>query len=62
MTDLVDYAMPLMIIEKTAKKVHDLCLDKKFYDATIELSELDFQAAILRKNLIAMQIEENKRT
>lgn len=56
--EITDYAMPLMIIEKQTKKVHDLCLDKQYMKAAEELISMEYQLALLRKNLIAMQLEK----
>lgn len=61
MNEIVDYAMPLMQIEKLTKKVHDLCLDKRYLDAANEIVSIEYQAAILRENLISMQVKEVKR-
>lgn len=58
MTELIDYAMPLMIIEKQTKKVHDLCLEKKYLQAAEELTQIEYSVYLLRKNLIAMQLEK----
>lgn len=30
---IIDYAMPLMAIERMARQAHDLCLEKNFQDA-----------------------------
>lgn len=57
MNDIVDYAMPLMKMENLLRMIHDLCLDKKYKEAGIEIWNIEHQAAQLRKNLIAMDLE-----
>lgn len=38
--DLVDYAYPTMMAERCLKRVHDLCLDKRYKDAQDEAKKV----------------------
>lgn len=59
--DIVDYAMPLMNIERLARQAHDMCLEKN-YDAAIELAlKLRVEARILEASLAIMQSKANQR-
>jgi len=59
MTDLIDYAAPMMRIETLLKDMHNLLLDNKF-DQAIELSPvITTEARLLQHTLILMR--ENKR-
>jgi hypothetical protein len=59
MTELIDYAAPMMRIETLLKDMHNLLLDNKF-DQAIELSPvITTEARLLQHILILMR--ENKR-
>jgi len=59
MTDLIDYAAPMMRIETLLTDMHNLLLDNKF-DQAIELSPvITTEARLLQHILILMK--ENKR-
>lgn len=59
MTDLIDYAAPMMRIERLLKDLHNLLLDNKF-DEAIELSPvITTEAKLLHNTLVLMR--ENKR-
>ena len=59
MTELIDYAAPMMRIERLLKDLHNLLLDNKF-DEAIELSPvITTEAKLLHNTLILMR--ENKR-
>jgi hypothetical protein len=59
MTELIDYAAPMMRIETLLKDMHNLLLDNKF-DQAIELSPvITTEARLLQHTLILMR--ENKR-
>ena len=59
MTELIDYAAPMMRIETLLKDMHNLLLDNKF-DQAIELSPvITTEARLLQHTLILMK--ENKR-
>jgi hypothetical protein len=59
MTELIDYAAPMMRIERLLKDLHNLLLDDKF-DEAIELSPvITAEAKMLHNTLVLMK--ENKR-
>ena len=59
MTELIDYAAPMMRIERLMKDLHNLLLDNKF-DEAIELSPvITAEVKMLHNTLILMK--ENKR-
>lgn len=55
---LVDYAMPLMKMEALMREIHDLCLEKKYGEASQYINSLEFEAALLRKNLHQMELAQ----
>jgi hypothetical protein len=61
--EIVDYAMPLMNIERMAKQVHELCLENN-YEAAEELTlKLGVEARVLSATLALMQNKDTiKRT
>jgi hypothetical protein len=59
MTELIDYAAPMMRIERLLRDLHDLLLDGKF-DEAIELSPvITTESKLLQNTLVLMK--ENKR-
>jgi hypothetical protein len=57
--DLIDYAAPMMRIERLLRDLHDLLLDGKF-DEAIELSPvITTESKLLQNTLVLMK--ENKR-
>lgn len=59
MNDLIDYAAPMMRIERLLKEMHNLLLDNKF-DEAIELSPvITTEAKLLHNTLVLMK--ENQR-
>lgn len=59
--EIIDYAMPLMNIERMAKDIHQLCLDED-YEAASELAlRLGAEARILTAVLAIMQNKETLR-
>lgn len=59
--EIVDYAMPLMNIERLARECHDLCLNKD-YEAANELAlKVGVEARILSASLAIMQGKETSR-
>lgn len=57
-TDIVDYAMPLMNIERLAKEVHQLCLKNKFGTAEDIAVLLLTEVRILQSTLAIMREEQ----
>lgn len=53
--DLNDYAMPLMQIERMAKKIHDLCLEYKYEEARLLTQQLCVEGRLLQHVLHIMQ-------
>lgn len=60
--EIVDYAMPLMNIERLAKQIHDKCLDKKLDEAEELAIKLGAEARILIVTLAIMQDKITTRT
>jgi hypothetical protein len=55
MTELIDYAAPMMRLERLLKDLHNLLLDNKF-DEAIELSPvITTEAKLLHNTLILMK-------
>lgn len=52
---VIDYAMPLMQIERMAKKIHDLCLDGRYEEAQEVTLLLTTEARILQVTLQHMK-------
>jgi len=52
---LIDYATPLMDIERLAKEVHDLCLHQTLAQAEEKALELVTEARVLVQTLRLMQ-------
>ena len=52
---LIDYASPLMTIERLAKEVHDMCLHATLAEAEEKALELTAEARILTQTLRLMQ-------
>lgn len=57
---IVDYAMPMMQLEKALREIHDLCLQKRYMEASQQVNNLEYHVNLLRKNLICMQLEEDR--
>ena len=52
---MIDYATPLMNIERLAKEVHDMCLHATLAEAEEKALELTAEARILTQTLRLMQ-------
>ena len=55
MSDIVDYAHPLIRIERLAKDIHDLCVDGKFGEAQEQSLRLGAEARLLHHTLELMK-------
>ena len=55
MTELLDYAMPMMRIEKTLKSMHNHLLEHQMGDALDLSAQLVTEAKMLRHTLTLMQ-------
>ena len=53
--DIVDYAMPLMNIERLAKQAHDFCLHNQYAEANEVALKIGVEARILSASLAIMQ-------
>ena len=58
--EVIDYAMPLMNIERMAKEAHDLCLEKKFDQARELALKIGSEARVLGVTLILMQERDSR--
>lgn len=57
---LIDYAMPLMKVERFAKKIHDLCLEHKYEEAQEVAKLLIAESRILQVTLQHMKEKHAK--
>ena len=57
-TALVDYADPLIRIERLTRELSELCLEKKYKEAHAKSSELAAEVRILQATLIIMGEKE----
>lgn len=58
---MTDYAMPMMVMERLLREIHDLCLDKKYEAANEMTPKLITEARILQATLALMSAEEAKK-
>jgi len=58
---LIDYAMPLMRVERLAKEIHDLCLEDKYEEARETAMQLVVESRLLQTTLRYMSEEKEKR-
>lgn len=56
--EIVDYAMPMMRIEALMREIHDLCLENQYGQASAYINDVEFQVALLRKNLHQMELDK----
>ena len=56
--EIVDYAMPMMKIEALMREIHDLCLNHQYGQASAYINDVEFQVALLRKNLHQMELNK----
>lgn len=57
-TTIIDYAMPLMQIERMAKQAHDLCLTKNYKDARDLAMKMSTECRLLYVTLQIMEERE----
>jgi len=55
MPDLFDYAPMLIKVEQLERQIHDLCLEKKYQEATSLTDEIVEQCVLLKKWLKAQK-------
>jgi hypothetical protein len=59
MTELIDYAMPMMRVEKTLKEMHNRLLEQKLGKARELSDQLIVEAKMLRHTLTLMQEQQD---
>ena len=57
---LIDYAMPMMNMERMAKKIHDLCLEYRYEEARELAVELTAESRLLVTTLRHMSEQEKQ--
>lgn len=62
MEQIVDYAMPMMVMEKALRKAHDLCLQHKYGEARELALQIATEARLLQQTLRLMEEESWTRT
>lgn len=55
---VIDYAMPLMQIEKMTKRVHEMCLEKQYTQAADMMPMLIAEARVLQATLAIMETKQ----
>jgi organic hydroperoxide reductase OsmC/OhrA len=58
MSEIIDYAMPMMKIEQLMRKIHDHCLMSKFDKAEIEVNQLSIEVLLLLDTIRQMKNEQ----
>lgn len=53
--EIVDYAMPLIKIERFAKEIHSMCLEHRYEEARQEAMLLGVEARLLQHTLSIMK-------
>ena len=53
--DIIDYAMPMIKIDKMLRKAHDLCLDGMFREAGEVVLHMGVETRMLRNTLKIME-------
>lgn len=59
-TNLNDYALPLMQIERLAKEIHALCLEHKYEEARLLAQKLCVEGRLLQHVLLLMDEKEKE--
>ncbi len=59
--EIIDYAMPLMNIDRMVRECHDLCLEHKYEEANEIALSIGVEARILSASLAIMQGKETTR-
>ncbi len=58
--EIVDYAKPLMQIERMARQVHDLCLAHKYDEAREVTFNMSVETRILQATLAILETKESR--
>ena len=56
--EIIDYAMPLINIERKAKRIHDLCLERRYEEAREITTHLGVESRILQATLALLEEKE----
>ena len=56
--EIIDYAMPMLKMEKLLRNLHDLCLDGKYSDAGKLCPDLIAEVRVLSASLALMQAKK----
>lgn len=59
MSTIIDYAMPMMRIEKLLKEMHNELLENNFTDASIDALALIAEARILYNTIVLMKEQQD---
>ena len=59
MSTIIDYAMPMMRIEKLLKEMHNELLERNFTDASIDALALIAEARILYNTIVLMKEQQD---
>ena len=59
MSTIIDYAMPMMRIEKLLKEMHNELLEHNFTDASIDALALIAEARILYNTIVLMKEQQD---
>ena len=59
MSTIIDYAMPMMRIEKLLKEMHNELLERNFTDASIDTLALIAEARILYNTIVLMKEQQD---
>lgn len=59
--EIVDYAMPLMNIERMTKEIYNSCLDDQLHNAEEIVLKLGVEVRVLQVTLAIMQNKETMR-
>lgn len=59
MSTIIDYAMPMMRIEKLLKEMHNELVERNFTDASIDALALIAEARILYNTIVLMKEQQD---
>lgn len=57
---IIDYAMPLMQIERMARRVHDLCLEHRYNEAREVTLNMSVETRVLQATLAILETKERR--
>lgn len=59
--DIVDYAMPLIQVEKLVKRIHELCLRKEYIAANDICPDIITEVRMLSASLVIMDTLQQRK-